>query len=241
MILTSELTDKISTAMLQFQGAVSGVKRDGANPHFRSKYVTLENVIDTSRPALQECGIVLVQAPGSIIDGSLEITTRLMHAPSGQWMESTMHMPLGKKDPQGAGSATTYGLRYSLMAMLGLPPTDDDDGNAAMPKLRDNLKINKQTGRTSANSLKQDKSPDNWDAFEQELSECQNVSDLTKLALSWSTISERDVWPTKWHTLARNKINERKEELINGVVPDYETLDDEHERPNSYVDNVSAE
>lgn len=87
-------------------------------------------------------------------------------------------------------------------------------------KLRDGLKTNKITGRTSANSLKQDKSPDNWDAFETELLECQSVADLTKLALSWSSISERDVWPTSWHNLAKSKINERREELINGVVPD---------------------
>ena len=35
-------------------------------------------------------------------------------------------MPIAKLDPQGVGSATTYGLRYSLMASLGLPPLDDD-------------------------------------------------------------------------------------------------------------------
>lgn len=131
MITTSETTKAIGGALLKFQGYVSGVKRDGKNPHFKSRYATLENVFDTARPGLQDVGIAVVQAPCSIVEGSLEITTRLIHAESGEWMQSTMHMPLGKRDPQGAGSATTYGLRYSLMAMLGLPPTDDDDGNYA--------------------------------------------------------------------------------------------------------------
>lgn len=235
MITTSDSTKAIATALLKFQGEVTGVKRDGANPHFKSRYATLENVMDTARPALQECGISFVQAPGAIVEGSLEVTTRLTHAESGEWMQSTMHMPLGKRDPQGAGSATTYGLRYSLMAMLGLPPTDDDGeaamermpqsvGAAATPKLRDNLKIYKPSGRTSSKSLKEDKSPDNWDAFEVELGEVQTVAGLTKFALAWSHISERDIWPTKWHTRAKELINERKEELINAPVPDDDTF-----------------
>jgi hypothetical protein len=109
----------------------------------------------------------------------------------------------------------------------GAAPRVDDGmerNPAPPPPLRDNLKINKQTGRTSSASLKQDKSPDNWDAFEQELAEVKNVSELTKFALSWSHISERDQWPTSWHNLAKNKINERREEIINGVVPDDDTF-----------------
>jgi hypothetical protein len=37
-----------------------------------------------------------------------------------------MSLPLAKQDPQGVGSAITYGCRYALMASLGLPPLDDD-------------------------------------------------------------------------------------------------------------------
>jgi len=36
-----------------------------------------------------------------------------------------------KVDPQGAGSAITYGRRYSYAAALSLSLGDDDDGNAA--------------------------------------------------------------------------------------------------------------
>lgn len=113
---------------------------------------------------------------------------------------------------------------------------DDFKPGAAAPP-RDGLKTNKQTGRTSSSSLKQDKSPDNWDAFQQELAECQSVSELTKLALSWSAISDRDVWPTQWHTQAKNMINERREELVNGVVPDDDTFPGDRPSGNSYVDN----
>lgn len=124
-----------------------------------------------------------------------------------------------------------------LVGLSGIYSEEEADdfkpGTAAAPP-RDGLKTNKQTGRTSSSSLKQDKSPDNWDAFQQELAECRSVSELTKLALSWSSISERDVWPTQWHTQAKNMINERREELVNGVVPDDDVFPGD--RPNTYVE-----
>jgi hypothetical protein len=122
----------LAAALLKFQGLVDGVKRDGSNTHFRTRYATLEAVIDTARPGLQEAGIAFTQAPGRIENNTIEMTTMLIHAASGQWMRSTMQIALGKMDPQGVGSATTYSARYSLMATLGLPPTDDD-GEGAMP------------------------------------------------------------------------------------------------------------
>lgn len=129
MIEHSPEINNLAAALIGVQGAVEGVARDKTNPHFRNRYATLEAVIDTARPALQANGLAFTQAPGSVVDGAVEVTTMLMHA-SGQWMRSTLHVPLGKRDPQGVGSAITYGCRYSLMATLGLPPTDDDGESA---------------------------------------------------------------------------------------------------------------
>ena len=54
----------------------------------------------------------------------------LMHS-SGQWMRSNVSVRAAKPDAQGLGSAITYLRRYSLCAMVGIAPGDDDDGNAA--------------------------------------------------------------------------------------------------------------
>lgn len=129
-IQTSPTIGALAKAMLQFQGATDGVKRNANNPHFKTKYASLESVIDYARGPLQDAGLVFTQAPGAMVDGSLEVTTRITHAESGEWQQSTMHIPLAKRDPQGAGSALTYAQRYSLMAALGLPPTDDDAEDA---------------------------------------------------------------------------------------------------------------
>jgi hypothetical protein len=52
---------------------------------------------------------------------------------SGEWIESTWQIPVGKQDPQGLGSAISYARRYALASAIGVVQ-DDDDGNAAMPR-----------------------------------------------------------------------------------------------------------
>lgn len=126
---------ELALALHKAQATVDGVKKDSKNPHFKNNYASLEAVIDTAKPALQANGIAFTQAPGALVDGAIEITTMLVHV-SGQWMRSTLHVPLGKRDAQGVGSAITYGCRYSLMAMLGLPPVDDDGQEASKPAPR---------------------------------------------------------------------------------------------------------
>lgn len=130
MIEHSPDISSLSAALHAAQAQLSGVVKDAKNPHFKNRYATLEAVIDTARPALQSQGLAFTQAPGAIVGDAVEITTMLMHT-GGQWLRSTLHVPLGKKDPQGVGSAITYGCRYALMAVLGLPPVDDDGEAAA--------------------------------------------------------------------------------------------------------------
>lgn len=129
MIEHSTEVAKLFDAIHKAQGVMTGVAKDSVNPHFKNRYAGLENVIEAAKPALQANGLAFTQAPGALVDGSLEVTTMLMHV-SGQWLRSTLHVPLAKRDPQGVGSAITYGCRYSLMATLGLPPVDDDAESA---------------------------------------------------------------------------------------------------------------
>lgn len=129
-----------------------------------------------------------------------------------------------------------------LVGLAGIYSEEEADdfkpGKDESAPLRDGLKTNKQTGRTSSKSLKEDDSPDNWAAFEQELAECTTVNSLQKLALGWSSISERDQWPHAWHQTARDMINARREELINGA-PDDDTFPGDL-KGNSYADAMRA-
>ena len=91
--------------------------------------------------------------------------------------------------------------------------------------------INPQTGMATANALKKDTGPDNWDAFQRELLECNSVTMLTKLAMGWSSIAERDKWPASWRELAKEEINKRRELVLNGL-PDDDTFPGDRPSPN---------
>lgn len=115
-------------AFVAAQKSTEAVKKAATNPHFRSKYADLAEVVEAVVPALNNNGIAVVQSPG--FDGKLvSVTTILIHE-SGATMTGTLHLNPTKADPQGVGSAITYGRRYALLAMTGAAP-EDDDGNAA--------------------------------------------------------------------------------------------------------------
>jgi len=131
MLTHSETITKLMGAMLKVQGDVDGVKKNATNPAFKRNYASLESVVDAIRPACQECGLVVMQAPGAFREGVIAVETFIVHAESGEWIKSALELPLAKVDPQGAGSAITYAERYSLMALFNLPPVDDDGNDAS--------------------------------------------------------------------------------------------------------------
>lgn len=124
----SETIEKIAPALHKAQGQIKAALKDSTNPHFRSKYADLSSVIEAVKPALQANGITFMQGVHDAVDG-VAVETMLLHI-SGEWMSSTMRVPAVKQDAQGYGSAITYGRRYGLQSMCGVP-AEDDDGNAA--------------------------------------------------------------------------------------------------------------
>jgi hypothetical protein len=218
MIETSATIVALTGAILKVQGSVDSVKKDKANPHFKSRYATLENVIDTARPALQEAGIAFVQAPGQVLDGSVEVTTMLVHE-SGEWMRSTLHVPLGKRDAQGVGSAITYGCRYSLMAMLGLPPTDDDDGHAARPQPPVKETHDPHTGEIDppAKSSAQLKRDGDWQKMMLELSvaihDCKTLVSLGRLRAELRDSARKQGWNSAFKMALKDELDAHEDRL----------------------------
>lgn len=146
-MFTSESLVKIAPDLVKAQAGINGVAKDGNNPIFRSKYITLDSILLAVRPVLSQCNIFLSQAvqEHSEHDGSIaSITVRstLIHA-SGEWIANEVTVPVnpivgrdGKVQPVDAhrvGSAITYGRRYSLSSLLaiGEASDSDDDGNSA--------------------------------------------------------------------------------------------------------------
>jgi hypothetical protein len=119
----------IATALAKAQAEMGKALKQSNNPHFKSKYADLGNVMDACLPALNAAGIAVIQPTGENEHGRY-VETILIHGESGESLTCRVPLIVSKNDMQGYGSAVTYGRRYGLMAMAGIAP-EDDDGNAA--------------------------------------------------------------------------------------------------------------
>jgi len=121
---------KLVTALAKVQGELRGYREDSNNPFFRSKYGDLSSVWAAIRQPLADNGLAVVQ---TLIDGNgdnrIRLKTTLAHT-SGEWISGVLSLRPVKDDPQAVGSAITYARRYSLAAIVGVAP-EDDDGEAA--------------------------------------------------------------------------------------------------------------
>lgn len=140
MIQSPEL-DQLFVALAEFQSRVGAIPKNAANPFFKSKYAALPDVVAVASPILTECGLCVSQHLGHDEQGDT-LTTIVGHK-SGQFMGDTMHLRPVKDDPQAQGSATSYGRRYSYMAVLGLVADEDDDGNAGSAGTRKPARVQK--------------------------------------------------------------------------------------------------
>jgi hypothetical protein len=119
---------ELFAALALAQGEIENASKNSANPHFRSKYADLAEVLNTIRPVFAKHGLSLIQSPG--FDGSMVSVTTVLAHQSGGYMTSTASCVPAKADAQGIGSATTYLRRYGAAAVAGIAQ-EDDDGNAA--------------------------------------------------------------------------------------------------------------
>jgi hypothetical protein len=114
----------IAAALAKAQGCMSNASKDRTNPHFGQDYATLASVLDACREPLSSNGIAVTQMPATCKDG-VTVTTILLHT-SGEWLQSTLTLPVAQRSAQGIGGAITYARRYALSAMVGITQADDD-------------------------------------------------------------------------------------------------------------------
>ena len=124
----------LESKLLEIQKNLPTLRKSAENPHFRSAYVPLEQVMEELLPALNKAGILLIQAP-CYVGGTLPaLVTKLVDTETGKEMAYTVPLVLDKQTPQAMGSAITYLRRYSIMSILGLVGEADTDAEAAMSR-----------------------------------------------------------------------------------------------------------
>lgn len=139
--LQSDQIEELAKALVEAQKTLGLVRKDSTNPFFKSDYATLEAVIMATRGPLTDNGLAITQ---TMLPGDIIVTT-LLHV-SGQWLRSYLQIKPIKNDPQGVGSAITYGRRYARAAICGVTQADDDAEAAVIqlePKMKFSLFVEK--------------------------------------------------------------------------------------------------
>jgi len=135
----SEAIGDLAKALATAQGAFPPIPKSKVNPRLGNAYATLDDIISTTRKALSENALAVMQT----IEG-LNVVTVLVHG-SGQWQSTKtpiMVSNITNKETgrsvltaaQEFGSALTYSRRYGLAALLNVAADDDDDANSAGEK-----------------------------------------------------------------------------------------------------------
>lgn len=135
---------QLTKALIAVQKEMKAIHKDATNPFYKSKYVQLDSVVGYLYPLLTQHGFCISQ----LIQKDC-LQTILMHE-SGEYLISNAPLPQ-IADIQKLLAASTYLRRYSLMAIVGLAPSDDDDGNC----LKDQTATNKNASAIQTASVRQ--------------------------------------------------------------------------------------
>ena len=120
----------LAEALVAFHGEAPVIVKDSVNPHFKSKFASLDAIMAAVRPVLTKHGLAISQHPTALESGMPALRTILLHT-SGDKYQDIMPLAVDKPGPQALGSALTYARRYAVLAVLGLVADEDDDANAA--------------------------------------------------------------------------------------------------------------
>jgi hypothetical protein len=214
-IETSPEIGEIAKAIAAAQAELDNVSKNAVNPHFKSKYADLAAAADAARPAFAKAGVAIIQAPTT--KGHLvRITTLFAHG-SGQWIRSTLGMKPTRTDPQGVGAAITYARRYSLLAMTGLAPEEDDDANRASkaPIQRRDAMQPERGERTKADGTQQNANQARKDGdYEKLQKEMREIRDPQRLSAWWDENEDRiGRLPPNWQDHFQVQFDEHKDDI----------------------------
>lgn len=119
-------------ALVAAIAACGNVQATRVNPHFRSKYFGLGDLLAQVKPALAAYGLAILQTPYTS-EGSIKVKTEILHGRSGHRFDFGELGITAAGNLQATGSALSYLKRYAIATVAGVASDDEteDDGNAA--------------------------------------------------------------------------------------------------------------
>jgi hypothetical protein len=137
--------------LVKAQLEIKAPEKDKVNPRFKTKYCSLDAIYSSCRSALAKHGLTLSHSV-ELLDGKSVLVTTLNHI-SGESMSNKIPMFIENQTSQGFASALTYGRRYAICSLLGLPTEEDDDGEMAT---RDERGLNESQAQEIMSFIKED-------------------------------------------------------------------------------------
>jgi len=113
--------------------ACGNIQATRVNPHFRSRYFGLGDLLAQVKPTLAAYGLVILQVPYTSED-RISVKTEILHGKSGQRFDfGELGIKAAGLNLQATGSALSYLKRYAIATIVGVASDDEteDDGNAA--------------------------------------------------------------------------------------------------------------
>ncbi len=109
------------------------LRKDKTNPAFRSKYISLDAVVDAVKPLLTKHELLWITMPTRDETGEPALRhTRLAHAPTGEAITGDHAADDREGRPARAGLLRSRTRAATApLAVLDLVADEDDDGNAA--------------------------------------------------------------------------------------------------------------
>ena len=110
--------------LIEAKKSFKTIKKAATNPHYKNKYMTLDDIVDATSEALASQGLVVIN---TIQNG--ELVTEITDGKGS--IKSFYPLKAENKNDQQLGSALSYGRRYNLCCLLNIVADEDDDGNKA--------------------------------------------------------------------------------------------------------------
>jgi hypothetical protein len=117
----------------------SNVAAEKFNPHFKSKYFGLSDLLAEVKPVFLKYGLTILQTPYTT-ETRIALKTEVLHHTGHRFDFGELAVKSEGTNLQQLGSITTYLRRYSISTLAGISgDTDlDDDGNAARKAVQHN-------------------------------------------------------------------------------------------------------
>ena len=131
--------EKLYKKLYDIQEENNVFKKDADNPFFKSKYLSLEGLMEDLRPILTKHKLLVLHQTMN-----REVVTKVFDTENNAGVGSSFPLP-EDLTPQKLGSAITYAKRYNLSQIFNIITDTDDDGNKASAKPAKKTTNNKDT------------------------------------------------------------------------------------------------